>query len=56
MFKICDNWDSFHNDIEKFKSKANSKFNLKIKKALHINWRKPKLNSQQNHIALTLSM
>ena len=35
--------------------KANSKFDLKIKEALHINWRKPNLNVQQNHLALTLS-
>ena len=35
--------------------KANSKFDLKIKEALHINWRKPNLNAQQNHLALTLS-
>ena len=35
--------------------KANSKFDLKIKEALHINWRKPSLNAQQNHLALTLS-
>ena len=27
--------------------KANSKFNLKIKEALHINWRKPNLNGQK---------
>ena len=36
--------------------KADSKFNLKIKEALHINWRKPNLNAQQNHSALTLSL
>ena len=36
--------------------KANSKFNLKIKEALHINWRKPNLNAQKNHLALTLSL
>ena len=35
--------------------KANSKFDLKIKDPLHINWRKPNLNAQQNHLALTLS-
>ena len=35
---------------------ANSKFDLKIKKALHINCRKPNLNAQQNHLALTLSL
>ena len=28
--------------------KANSKFDLKIKEALHINWKKPNLNAQQN--------
>ena len=36
--------------------KANSKFDLKIKEALRINWRKPNLNAQQNHLALTLSL
>ena len=36
--------------------KANSKFDVKIKEALHINWRKPNLNTQQNHLALTLSL
>ena len=36
--------------------KANSKFDLKIKEVLHFNWRKPKLNTQQNHLALTLSL
>ena len=35
---------------------TNSKFNLKIKQALHINWRKPNLNPYQNHLALTLSL
>ena len=34
--------------------KVNFKFDLKIKKALHINWRKPNLNAKQNHLALTL--
>ena len=36
--------------------KANCKFDLKIKEALHNNWRKPCLNAQQNHLALTLSL
>ena len=27
---------------------------LKNKEALHINWRKPNLNPQQNHVSLTL--
>ena len=39
-----------------FFDKANSKFDLKIKEALHINWRKPNLNAQQNHLSLTLSL
>ena len=36
--------------------KANCKFDLKIKDALHINWKEPNLNAQQNHLALTLSL
>ena len=36
--------------------KANSKFDLKIKEALHINWRKHNLNAQQSDLALTLSL
>ena len=34
--------------------KANSKFYLKIKEAFHVNWRKPNINPQQNHLFLTL--
>ena len=49
----CDNrcFDSY-NSLDK----ANFKFDLKIKEPLHINWRKPNLNAQQNHLALTLSL
>ena len=36
--------------------KANSKFYLQIKGALHINWGKPNLKEQQNHLAFTLSL
>ena len=36
--------------------KVNSKFGLKIKGALHINWKKPNLNAQQNDLALTISL
>ena len=36
--------------------KANSKFDLQIKEALHINWRKPKLSAQQYRLALTHSL
>ena len=40
----------------KVNDKANSKFDLKIKEALHINCRKPNLNAQQNHLSLTISL
>ena len=47
-------FDSYNSLCFKIIDKANSKFDLKIKEALHINWRKPNLNAQQNHLALTL--
>ena len=46
--------DSYNSLCFKIIDKANSKFDLKIKEALHINCRKPNLNAQQNHLALTL--
>ena len=49
-------FDSYNSLCFKIIDKANSKFDLKIKEALHINWRKPNLNPQQNHLALTLSV
>ena len=48
-------FDSYNSLCLKIIDKANSKFDLKIKEALHVNWRKPNLNTQQNHLALTLS-
>ena len=48
-------FDSYNSLCFKIIDMANSKFELKIKKALQINWRKPNLNTQQNHLALTLS-
>ena len=48
-------FDSYNSLCFKVIDKTNSKFNLKIKEVLHIDWRKPNLNSQQNHLALTLS-
>ena len=47
-------FDSYNSLCFKTIDKVNSKFDLKIKEALHINWRKPNLNAQQNHLALTL--
>ena len=49
-------FDSYNSLCFKIVDKANSKFDLKIKEALHITWRKPNLNAQQNHLALTLSL
>ena len=49
-------FDSYDSLFFEINDKANSKLNLKIKEALHINWRKPNLNAQKNHLALTLSL
>ena len=49
-------FDSYNSLCFKIVDKANSKFDLKIKEALHINLRKPNLNVQQNHSALTFSL
>ena len=38
-------FDSYNSLYFKIIDKANSKYDLKIKEALHINWRKPKLNA-----------
>ena len=48
-------WFDSYNSF-KIIGKTNSKFDLKIKEALQINWRKPNLNAQENHLALTLSL
>ena len=47
---------SYNSLCFKIIDKANSKFNLKIKEALHINSRKRNLNGQPNHLAPTLSL
>ena len=49
---IC--FDSYNSLCFKIIDKTNSKFDLKVTEALHINWGKPNLNAQQNHLALTL--
>ena len=49
-------FDSYNSLCFKITDKANSKYDLKIKEDLHINWSKPNLNAQQNHLALTLSL
>ena len=49
-------FDSYNSLSFEIIDKANSKFGLKIKEALHISWRKPNLKAQQNHLVLTLSL
>ena len=49
-------FDSNNSLCFKIIDKTNSKFDLKNKEALHINWRKPNLNAQQNYLVLTLSL
>ena len=48
-------FDSYNSFPCKIIDKTNSKFELKIEEASQVNWRKPNLNTQQNHLALTLS-
>ena len=48
--------DSHNSLFFKVIDKGNSKFDFKNKETLHINYRKPYLNAQQNHLALTLSL
>ena len=52
--KTC--FDSYNSLCFKISDKAHSKFELKIKVALDISWRKPNLNAQQFHLALPLSL
>ena len=49
-------FDSYNSLCFKIIDKSNSEFDLKIKEALQINWRKPNLNAQQNHLVLKLSL
>ena len=44
--------DSYNSLSFKIIDKANSKLDLKIEEALHINWRKPNLNAWQNCLSL----
>ena len=53
IFKHLDStatcFDAYHSLCFKIIDKTNSEFDLRIKEALHINWRKSNLNAQQNH-------
>ena len=50
LYSTATCFDSYNSLCFKIIDKANSKFDLKIKEALHINWRKPNLNTQQNFL------
>ena len=56
LHSIATCFDSYNFFSFKIIDRANSKFDLKIKETLHINWRKPNLNAHQYHLALTLSL
>ena len=56
LHAIATCFDSYNSSYFKIIDKAIFKFDLNIKEALHINQRKPNLNAQQNHLALTLSL
>ena len=49
-------FDSYNCLCFKIIDKGNSKFDLNIEEGLHINWGKPNLNAQQNHLDLILSL
>ena len=49
-------FDSYNFLCFKIIEKGNAKFDLKIKEALQIHWRKPNLNAQLNHLCLTRSL
>ena len=56
LHSTATSFDSHNSLCFRILDKADSKFDLKIKETLHINWRKPHLNAQQNHLAHTLSL
>ena len=45
-----------NNDNFEFLDSAPTKFQLKLKEAMHINWEKPNLNQQVHHVNLTLTL
>ena len=49
-------FDLYNSLCFKIIDEANFKFNFRIKEGLHINWRKPNLIAQKNHLTLTLSL
>ena len=56
LYSTATCFDSYNSLSFKIIDKANQKFELGIKEALHINWRKPTLKAQQNYLGFTLSL
>ena len=56
IFKHLQSTTTSFDSYNSLSFKIIDKANLKIKEALHIDWRKPNLNAQQNHSSLTPSL
>ena len=56
LHSITTCFDSYNSLSLEIINKADSKFDLKIKEALRIDWTKPNLKAQRNHLPLTLSL
>ena len=48
-------FDSYNSLSSKIIDKNSYKFDLEIKEALNINWKKPTLNKHQSHLTITCS-
>ena len=60
IFKHLLSWErcpqSCSSDCFEILDSAPTKFQLKLKEAMHINWEKPNLNQQVHHVNLTLTL
>ena len=56
LYSTATCFDSYNSLSFKIIDKANSKFNLKIKRLYTLNGENLNLNAQQNHLSLTLSL
>ena len=51
-----DYFSSFNSDFFSVLDYAPTQFQIKIKKGMYINWEKPNLNKQLNHLVITFSI
>ena len=54
--KYLKNRQSCSTDCFEILDSAATKFQFKLKEAMHINWEKPNLNQQVHHVNLTLTL